>query len=312
MKKLAVITTLLTSVASFTSAETNLLVFPEGSDLAFSDSEQNARVALPVSPFSDGNLTTEVTEGGKSLNVWKTPRTGTDDLLGDLRAQLEALDYEILFECHTRECGGFDFRFALDVVEEPLMHVDLGDFRYLTARQRIDEDAGVIGLLISRSPERGFVQITSVSPSQTAEPIVAVSTKLGDTGADVAPASLGDLLIEKGSAVLEGLTFNKGSSNLDGSPAQSLSDLAAFLTENPDRQVILVGHTDASGSLEGNVSLSRKRAASVVQRLVETYGVRPAQVAAEGVGYLAPRASNATEEGRDQNRRVEVVLTEPK
>ncbi len=73
-------------------------------------------------------------------------------------------------------------------------------------------------------------------------------------------------------------------------------------------QVILVGHTDASGPLDMNVAVSRKRAESVVARLINVYGVPSAQVSAEGVGYLSPRASNLTDEGRHKNRRVEAVL----
>ena len=73
--------------------------------------------------------------------------------------------------------------------------------------------------------------------------------------------------------------------------------------------VLLVGHTDAAGGLEANIALSRRRAASVVAHLVGELGVSRAQVSAEGVGYLVPRASNLTDQGRAENRRVEVVLT---
>jgi OOP family OmpA-OmpF porin len=85
--------------------------------------------------------------------------------------------------------------------------------------------------------------------------------------------------------------------------------LAAYLTAHPDVQVAIVGHTDAQGTLAANVALSHKRATSVVKRLVEAYGVAGQQLDAEGAGYLAPRWSNMTEEGRKKNRRVEVVLT---
>ena len=71
---------------------------------------------------------------------------------------------------------------------------------------------------------------------------------------------------------------------------------------------MLVGHTDAVGALEGNIRLSKKRAEAVMRRLIDGYGVDPVQLSAEGIGYLSPRASNATEEGRRLNRRVEVVL----
>ena len=73
--------------------------------------------------------------------------------------------------------------------------------------------------------------------------------------------------------------------------------------------MVLVGHTDAEGALEGNIALSKRRATAVMERLVSVYGVEAAQVSADGVGFLSPLASNLTADGRAQNRRVEVVLT---
>ncbi len=89
----------------------------------------------------------------------------------------------------------------------------------------------------------------------------------------------------------------------------SLTGLAAYLAANPDARVTIVGHTDATGALDGNVVLSRRRAQSVVDRLVQDYGVAAGRLSAEGAGYLAPRASNLTEAGRAENRRVEAILT---
>lgn len=71
-----------------------------------------------------------------------------------------------------------------------------------------------------------------------------------------------------------------------------------------------VGDTDNSGGLEANIALSKKRAQAVPrQALLQAQGVQDAQVTSEGVGPLAPRATNLTEEGRRKNRRVEAVLT---
>jgi len=69
-----------------------------------------------------------------------------------------------------------------------------------------------------------------------------------------------------------------------------------------------VGHTDNSGSLAANVALSKDRAAAVRKRLIEKLGVPAEQLTAEGAGWLSPRTSNLTPEGREKNRRVEAVL----
>ncbi len=69
-----------------------------------------------------------------------------------------------------------------------------------------------------------------------------------------------------------------------------------------------MGHTDAVGNLETNIALSRARAEAVRLYLIERLDVDPGQVSATGIGYLAPRATNETEDGRETNRRVEAVL----
>jgi OOP family OmpA-OmpF porin len=84
--------------------------------------------------------------------------------------------------------------------------------------------------------------------------------------------------------------------------------LAQFLKANTGLRVALVGHTDAVGSLDSNIALSKARAQSVAQVLIRDYSIPQSQVEAEGMGYLAPVASNLARQGREANRRVEVVL----
>ncbi len=115
-----------------------------------------------------------------------------------------------------------------------------------------------------------------------------------------------------GDDLREGLLPNAAAvaaSNLAGERLPSLDALARWLSDHRGRQVTLVGHTDAQGSLTANIALSKRRAQSVADRLVSDFGIERARVSAEGAGYLAPRASNDTEEGRHKNRRVEVMLT---
>jgi len=111
-----------------------------------------------------------------------------------------------------------------------------------------------------------------------------------------------------GSAVLQDVQFDTGSSQLTAENYETLISLSEYLQANPERTIALVGHTDAEGTLEGNVALSRKRAQAARAWLIAR-GISGTQVEADGVGYLAPIASNLTEEGRTKNRRVEVILT---
>ena len=233
-----------------------------------------------------------------------------------LRGQIEAAGFAISFECETLVCGGYDFRYGTEVLPEPDMHVDLGDFRYLAATGANSEQ---IAVLVSRSGLTGFVQITQIGGQAPVLQAKAVAAAAAKPIAEQIPART-DPATQKGqpflagleagrSQVLEDLVFASGSSALAAGRYGSLADLAAWLAADAQRRIILVGHTDASGTLEGNVKLSKLRAESVRQELLRSYKVAPEQVQAEGIGFLSPRASNLTPEGRDKNRRVEVMAT---
>ncbi len=71
--------------------------------------------------------------------------------------------------------------------------------------------------------------------------------------------------------------------------------------------MIIVGHTDSQGGFDYNMDLSKRRAAAVAADLAKTYQIPSARLQTAGVGYLAPVGSNATEDGRAKNRRVELV-----
>jgi len=75
----------------------------------------------------------------------------------------------------------------------------------------------------------------------------------------------------------------------------------------PDLKIAVVGHTDNVGGYETNLDLSRQRADAVVAELVAAYGVAADRLFAAGASFLAPIASNETDEGRALNRRVELV-----
>jgi len=80
--------------------------------------------------------------------------------------------------------------------------------------------------------------------------------------------------------------------------------VATFMNQYENTKVVVVGHTDARGSASYNQALSERRAAAVAAVLVREHGVSSSRVSSRGAGESAPIASNDTEEGRAQNRRV--------
>ena len=293
------------------------LEFPGPASITATRREPLASYALPIGPWQDGQVSSRILEGPLEQTARRIAAPGmtTLQILSPLRDQLVRAGFRILWECETDACGGFDFRFAIDVMPEPDMHVDLGDFRFLSAERTGVGGPEAVSLLVSRSVETGFVQVVSVGAALEVTgpltPAVQATSAAGsdETGPVLPPSDLAAALQGNGSVVLEDLVFKSGSAELGPGPYETLVALAAFLKDDSARTVALVGHTDASGGLAGNTALSRARAASVRERLMAEFAVPAAQITAEGVGYLAPRATNQTEEGRARNRRVEAILT---
>jgi len=102
--------------------------------------------------------------------------------------------------------------------------------------------------------------------------------------------------------------FETGSAALREDSLEALEVIAEYLRENTGQRFFVVGHTDSVGAYQMNRELSQARAASVVSRLSEAHGIDREQLEPVGVGPVAPEASNASEEGRAMNRRVEIVL----
>lgn len=106
---------------------------------------------------------------------------------------------------------------------------------------------------------------------------------------------------------IENLFFATGKTKILPESEPSLNDLYSFLNENPTVKIMITGHTDNVGSDRSNQILSEGRATSVRRELVKM-GISPDRVEAEGKGASEPVDTNDTEEGRQNNRRVEFTI----
>jgi outer membrane protein OmpA-like peptidoglycan-associated protein len=100
--------------------------------------------------------------------------------------------------------------------------------------------------------------------------------------------------------------FNKA--NLKPEAIRQLQGALQVIKDQPGVQILIVGHTDSVGSDAYNLKLSQRRAGSVANYLAQN-GVPRQNIRTEGLGKRQPVASNATAEGRAQNRRVEITLS---
>ena len=130
---------------------------------------------------------------------------------------------------------------------------------------------------------------------------------VGDIRIAAGGRDLYDLLATEGRFTAEGIEFDTGSDRIRPSSKATLDEIGAMLVKHPDLSLVIEGHTDSQGGEASNLSLSERRAASVRDYLIETYGVEGGRLESAGFGEARPVASNETTEGRQQNRRVEIV-----
>src|SRR5690348_482817 len=114
-------------------------------------------------------------------------------------------------------------------------------------------------------------------------------------------------LLNEGKFVTRGILFDVNSDKIKPESYGALKDIANVLSENTTIKVKIVGHTDADGSADANLVLSKKRAASVKNTLVNDFGIDASRLETDGKGASQPVDTNATPEGKANNRRVEFI-----
>lgn len=143
--------------------------------------------------------------------------------------------------------------------------------------------------------ERSRAELAQMQTADLQKQIAALNARTTERGLIV---TLGDVL------------FETGKSGLKGGSTSNLGKLASFLNTYKDRSIIIEGHTDSVGSEAANIGLSQRRAEAVRSYLARQ-GVSASRLSATGLGESAPVASNDSATGRQQNRRVEVIISNP-
>jgi outer membrane protein OmpA-like peptidoglycan-associated protein len=155
----------------------------------------------------------------------------------------------------------------------------------------------------ARTREARLAQQEAERAQQAAQAATARSTQLEqELAALKAKETERGLLLTLGDVLFE---YNRA--DLKSGAMQKLYPLITFLQENPTRNVVIEGHTDNIGSDAYNQDLSERRAEAVRDFLLQN-GIRAERVTAQGRGKSYPVASNDTEVGRQQNRRVEITI----
>jgi len=215
---------------------------------------------------------------------------------------LRADGFEILFTCAGKECGGRDFNHK--VVEYKSGFGDnYSEQRFLAAKLSRDEGDVYVSLYTVKNTGGGgpdhnhiYTQVDVIEVAPMQEAMVTVDAN-----------AMAEEIFETGSISIYGILFDFDKADIKPESAATIKEIATLLNNNPDLKLFIVGHTDNKGSLDYNTNLSQKRAEAVVAVLVSEHGIDSGRITPKGLAFLAPVASNSTEEGRAKNRRVVLV-----
>jgi outer membrane protein OmpA-like peptidoglycan-associated protein len=181
-----------------------------------------------------------------------------------------------------------------------IRNAQIANEKILAAQARDDVEKAAVERQAVLAEVRGHEAQRNAEQARTAEERAdALQRELADLKAKKTErgvvVTLGDVLFDTGRATLKPGSYS------------TIDRLAMELKQDPQRKVLIEGHTDSVGSNEYNQDLSERRAASVQAALFER-GVDASQISTVGKGETTPVASNDSPVGRQQNRRVELVF----
>lgn len=251
------------------------------------------RIDLPAGPAdTKGDVSRyETLEGYVTFVEFRTDATGrsTLEMARNYSQALEGAGFKVLFTCSAqgKTCGRHSVK--------PILSFPNGEEHYLLARGS-DPATGDRLTVAVRAAAKHFNQL------------IVVRHKAMDTGmVKVDAAAIGKGLAADGHLALYGIQFDFGKASLKPESAPVLAEVAALLAKSPALKLHVVGHTDNVGDFDANLTLSRARAAAVVDALVKQHGIAAGRLRAHGVSSVAPVSTNRGDAGRAQNRRVELV-----
>lgn len=308
----------------------------EGSVILSQTRQAFDEITLPAGPArgrrGEGGLERTIAAQGRVTRTLYIAPAGRSSLevMTNHRDTLAQRGFEPVFECARDACGA-GFTALKYPWNDPASHVrpgslpsgrslmiadvysDVMDPRYVLMRRAEDggrETLVAVFMAINQIRGRGewlgalagrpVVLVEVVEPRAMERRIVTIG----------AP-EIASRLQAEGRVAFYGIFFDFDRAEVKPESEPQLAEMAAFLRQNPQARAFVVGHTDARGALDYNLSLSQRRAEAVARALAQRHGVAAQRLVGRGLGPLAPLASNRDEEGRTRNRRVELVEQQP-
>jgi outer membrane protein OmpA-like peptidoglycan-associated protein len=296
------------------SADHPLLTRFTGAEIAGYHSTNYDEIELPAGKVNGLSFEqTHLAKGKVTQVVYAIPagKTATEVMANYADAMAKA-GFKPFFSCKpgtpATDCGGMSFA---QVYADPLLGADpTHRNRMISLLYAANSNIRYLGATLQHGDATVDVGVMVSGPDDSQAGVLLVIVEHGAMDANqvtVDADAMSKGLAAEGKIALYGLTFDTDSAKLTPSSDATLKQMSELLHKQPSLKVYIVGHTDDTGALAHNLTLSQQRAESVVKALTTTYGIAANRLAAKGLASYAPVASNHSDAGKAKNRRVELV-----
>jgi len=292
----------------------------EGTTITYYDVQSYEAYTLPLGKMTELNLDTHKGKFEKSeklegkltrVSYMGTPGRSSLEVLRNYEAELKAKGWETLWqgtEDELSQGGGFLFGGLFAGRPGQTFEYSFKGSHFLAAKK---ENAH-LAMYVTTFAD-GYVGKEELTPQKGA-PIIAIdiveSAAMDEKMVVVKADEMASRIGSQGSVNLYGFYFDFNSATLKPESQPTIDEVVTLLQAAPALRVLVVGHTDAVGTFDYNIDLSKKRAAAVVAALTARVPGASGRLTPCGVGYQCPIATNEAEEGRAKNRRVALVKVE--
>jgi OOP family OmpA-OmpF porin len=256
---------------------------------------------LPLGPIlgsGDKFVKSQTIEGKVTKFKYSMPESRSGlEVYKNYTDALQKAHFEILYSCDHGRCIDPKFPSGYSHVSSGIWCLNCDEpMRYVAAELTRAQGNVYVAVVVVKDHYEGGTWLTIVET----KPMEGGQVKVN-------AAALSRDLTENGHALVYGIYFDSGQAVIRPESEAALSEISKMLAANMQLKLVVVGHTDNVGKIASNLTLSKQRADAVAAYLVSHYHVSQERLQAQGVGSLAPVASNLSEEGRAKNRRVELV-----
>lgn len=289
----------------------------EGSTLAECQARDFGEYALPTGKLvawdygaKRANWASKMdVEGKTSFNIYMVPKgPSSAEVFRNYKLDLAAKGFKGLYEATGQEFGFDQGRvFENTGPGEQLFGYSADNSRFIAAVKDEGTRKTYVSLYVIEYQGGVHSKLKAEAGQVLVRLDVVVAGELQDRMVIVSASEMEKSIADTGRVTLYGILFDFNKSDIKPESRAAIAEIATYLKADPARKLHVVGHTDAAGGFDFNIRLSQARANAVVAELVRGYGIASNRLTGNGAGLLAPIATNATDEGRAKNRRVELV-----